>query len=140
VTSVYPSPEVGDIVWCRFPEHEAIKPGPKPRPALVLSVMDNADPVRVRLVYGTSQKITPVGKGQMVIGKEQKKAFALSGLSYPTKFDFNKVIVVPYNDLWFDLAPKGQGLVAATPKLGSLHVSLMTDVFRAVKEAGLVKK
>ena len=46
----------------------------------------------------------------------------------------------PGYDLWFDLAPKGQGLVAATPKLGSLHVSLMTDVFRAVKEAGLVKK
>jgi hypothetical protein len=46
----------------------------------------------------------------------------------------------PGYDLWFDLAPKGQGLVAATPKLGSLHVSLMTDVFRAVKEAGLGKK
>src|SRR5690606_10272707 len=44
----YPTPEVGDIVWCRFPEHEVLKPGPKPRPAIVLSVMDTTRPVRVR--------------------------------------------------------------------------------------------
>jgi hypothetical protein len=136
----YPSPEVGDIVWCRFPEHESIHPGPKPRPAIVLSAMDASDPVRVRVVYGTSQKITPLRSGQMVIRREQKAAFALAGLSYTTKFDFNHVLVVPYTSGWFDLAPKGEGLVSATPKLGSLHPSLMMDVQRAAKEAGLVKR
>lgn len=140
VSSGYPAPEVGDIVWCRFPEHEALKPGPKPRPAIVLSVMDNASPVRVRVVYGTSQKIVPMRKGQMVMRKEARAAFVQAGLSYTTKFDFNKVIVLPYTDLWFDLAPKGPSLVAATPRLGSLHASLLSDVQRAAGEAGLLKQ
>lgn len=118
----YPAPEVGDIVWCRFPEHDALKPGPKPRPAIVLSVMDDARPIRVRVVYGTSQKITPMRKGQMVVRREARAVFAQAGLSYTTKFDFNRVIILPYTDPWFGLAPQGSGLVAATPRLGSLHI------------------
>jgi len=139
VAAGYPAPEVGDIVWCRFPQHESLKPGPKPRPAIVLAIMDDASPVRVRVVYGTSRKLTPVTPGTLVIREEQKSAFAQAGLSYSTKFDFNKVVILPYNTLWFDLAPKGGALVAASPKLGSLHASLMADVARAAKESGLIR-
>ena len=31
-------PEPGDIVWCVFPELPDLEPGPKPRPALVVTV------------------------------------------------------------------------------------------------------
>ena len=138
--SAYPSPQVGDIVWCRFPEDASIHPGPKPRPANVLSVMDESKPVRVRVVYGTSQKITPLGKGAMVIKKEQVAAFKQAGLSHTTKFDFNKVLIVPYTTAWFDLAPLGEGLTAATPQLGTLHAALVVEVQRAAKEAGLIRR
>jgi len=34
----YGAPAPGDIVWCRFPQDGVPGPGPKARPALVLSV------------------------------------------------------------------------------------------------------
>lgn len=134
----YPAPAPGDIVWCRFPDVEGIHSGPKARPALVLSIMDNEIPVRVRVAYGTSQRPTPVRRGELLIATKDKTAFEASGLSYPTKFSLNKVVVVPYTDLWFDLAPVTSGLVAASPKLGSLHATLMVELSRAAREAGLL--
>lgn len=135
----YPAPEPGDIVWCRFPEDKTIQPGPKPRPALILSVMDDQHPIRVRIVYGTSQNLIPVRKGDLVIREKPEAAYKMAGLSYPTKFRFTKVVVLPYTKNYFDLAPLGGDLVASTPRLGMLHPSLVSEANRAAKEAGLIK-
>ena len=52
---MWPAPEPGDIVWCRFPERPRDKPGPKPRPALVLAVTQRSGGFEVEVAYGTSQ-------------------------------------------------------------------------------------
>jgi hypothetical protein len=44
-------PAPGDIVWCLFPEVPNIEPGPKPRPAIVLSVERRGDGDQVSVVY-----------------------------------------------------------------------------------------
>ena len=135
---VFSAPDPGDIVWCRFPEVEGIKPGPKSRPALVLSVMDDSRAPRVRVVYGTSQKLVPIRRGELLIRREDAAAFKMSGLSFPTKFSFNKIVVVPYTDVWFQRAPLTSGLTAPTPRMGTLHPMLMNDLQRAAREAGLI--
>ena len=137
--STFHTPTPGDIVWCRFPIVESIQPGPKPRPALVLSVMDHESPVRVRVAYGTSQKLTPVRKGDLVVDAKNPVAYLASGLSYPTKFALSKVLVLPYTSLWFERAPLAGGLLAPCPKLGVLHATLMIALQRAAKEAGLIQ-
>jgi hypothetical protein len=48
-------------------------------------------------------------------------------------------VVLPYIKNYFDLAPLGGDLVAASPKLGTLHPSLVSEANRAAKEAGLIK-
>ena len=40
-------PDPGDIVWCRFPQQPRDVSGPKPRPALVISVTEHADGIAV---------------------------------------------------------------------------------------------
>lgn len=74
-------PQVGDIVWCKFPLSQIPQPGPKPRPALVLSVGEaNGQPVVV--AYGTSQKINMLYAGEFAILPSDGEAYAASGLSY----------------------------------------------------------
>lgn len=116
-------PEPGDIVYCRFPEQVG-SPGPKPRPALVLGVGFSGDEKdSVRVAYGTSQKVNDLHSGEFCITPADGPAFALSGLSYPTKFDLRNTQVLPYTEDWFAVPPNpthGQ-----TPKLGTLHPKLM---------------
>jgi len=100
--------------------------------------MDDSLPVRVRVVYGTSQKPTPVRRGEFLIRRENEAAFRLSGLSYPTKFSLSKVVVLPYTDVWFAPAPLATGRCAPTPRMGMLHAMLMGELQRAAREAGLV--
>ena len=50
-------PDVGDIVWCWFPHEGFAKPGPKPRPALVIDVGALRGAPAVEVIYGTSQKL-----------------------------------------------------------------------------------
>ncbi len=62
-------------------------------------------------------------------------AYEAAGLSYDTKFDLKKALDLPYTTEWFSVppaAPNGQ-----TPKLGTLHPSLVRAVqaaFRAASE------
>lgn len=119
----YTAPAAGDIVWCRFPQDGMLKPGPKPRPALVLSVGELNDRPVVIVAYGTSQKIGDLHAGEFAILPDNAAAFAAAGLSYPTKFNLGRTFELDYNDVWFGVppgAPHGQ-----TPKLGILHPSLM---------------
>ncbi len=138
----WPVPEAGEIAWCHFPENKSIEPGPKPRPALVVTVFDDQNIDQkihfiVLVAYGTSQKTDQLRPGEFLISTRDAAAYQLAGLSYPTKFSFHSTVELPYNSEWFKVppgAPHGQ-----TPKLGVLHPSLMQRV-RAAWEAIQVVK
>jgi hypothetical protein len=119
----FAAPKPGDIVWCRFPEEKTLYPAPKARPALVWRTGRIAGETAVAIAYGTSQKVDRLFPGEFAITPADGTAYAVSGLSYPTKFNLARSIELPYNDRWFAVppgAPFGQ-----QPKLGVLHPSLM---------------
>ena len=120
----WPEPQAGLLAWCRFPDTPALRPGPKPRPALILTVFDDEAPqFRVLAVYGTTQKVNQLYAAEFAITPADGAAFRLSGLSYPTKFNLAKAVELPYSTPWFDVppaAPFGQ-----SPQLGVLHPNLM---------------
>ncbi len=128
-------PTAGEIVWCHFPDQ--ILPRPKPRPALIIAAFDdNAPQFDVRVAYGTSQRTRSLHRVEFAILRDRNAvAYAAAGLSYDTKFDLRQVLDLPYTSEWFSVppaAPHGQ-----TPKLGTLHPSLVRAVeaaFRAAKE------
>lgn len=126
-------PAAGEIVWCHFPDR--ISPHPKPRPALILSVLDDAAPqFEVRVVYGTSQRTTSLHRGEFaILHAANRAAYEAAGLSYDTKFDMKQVLDLPYTTDWFSvppMAPHGQ-----TPKLGTLHPSLVRHASAAYRVA-----
>lgn len=128
-------PTAGEIVWCHFPDN--ITPRPKPRPALILAVFDDDAPkFVVRVAYGTSQRTTTLRRGEFSVLRERNPvAYAAAGLSYDTKFDLKQSLDLPFTTEWFSVppaAPHGQ-----TPKLGTLHPSLVRAVeaaFRAARD------
>jgi len=126
-------PAAGDVVWCHFPDD--IHPRPKPRPALILEVFDDDAPqFFVRVAYGTSQRTTSLRRGEFSIERSRNlAAFEAAGLSYDTKFDLKQVLDLPFSTEWFSVppaAPHGQ-----TPKLGTLHPSLVRAVQAAYQAA-----
>jgi hypothetical protein len=135
-TPFRPAPGLGDILWCRFPEVEGIKPAVKPRPCLVIWVSDPPEddaPYRVRVVYGTSRlRGFPRETEFDIDPASNPEAGKLAGLSWPTRFDFAKAVVINYDEMFFAAAPNGPNLPPGpTPKLGTLHPSL----FRAARGA-----
>ena len=127
-------PTAGEIVWCHFPDN--VQPRPKPRPALVVTVYDEAAPqFEVEVAYGTSQRTTDLHSGEFAILKiRNPAAYRAAGLSYDTKFDMKRTVILPYNADWFSVpsgAPHGQ-----RPTLGTLHPSLV----RAVEAAYQAKR
>ncbi len=124
-------PDAGDIVWCRFPHEGFVKPGPKPRPALVIDVGSLRGEPAVEVLYGTSRKINAVYPGEFAITPADGSAYTLSGLSYPTKFNTPRSVFLPYNDMWFAPAPGAP--YGQTPKLGVLHPSLLPRVAAAAR-------
>jgi hypothetical protein len=129
----FPAPEPGDIVWCRFPNMEEIRPGPKPRPALVLSVDDERIPARVRVAYGTSRGTDEVAPWEIVVRPDDGEAYRLAGVNCPTKFSMLKVVVLDYTSHWFGIAP---GVPAhVTPRMGVLHPSLVARAHLAHQSA-----
>jgi hypothetical protein len=120
----WPEPQAGVIVWCRFPDTAALRPGPKPRSALVLTVFDDEAPqFRVLAAYGTSQKVDRLYAGEFRITLQDGAAFQLARLSFPTKFNLSKAVELPYNTHWFDVPPAAP--FGRTPQLGVLHANLM---------------
>lgn len=123
-------PSPGDIVWCHFPELPETTPGPKPRPALVTAVTTHEDGTVVHVAYGTSQRVDRLKSGEFSILKAREPgAFALAGLALDTKFDLKAIVELPWAAQFFKIAPRAPH--GATPKLGTLHPSLM----RAAKAA-----
>lgn len=131
---MWPSPEPGDIVWCRFLQRQRDQPGPKPRPALIVATIEYDDGVVVKVAYGTSQKLDRMLAGEFANRKvENPAAYIFAGLSYDTKFDLNNMLHLPWNDFFFGvppLAPHGE-----SPKLGTLHISMMRKLKNAVQTA-----
>lgn len=84
-------PSAGDILWCTFPENKALRPGPKHRPALAITVDDADAPLfRVLVAYGTSQRVGQLFSGEFAITPAEATAYQLAGLSYPTKFNLRQ--------------------------------------------------
>jgi hypothetical protein len=134
VSRVWAPPDVGDIVWCLFPELPDSDPGPKPRPALVLTVERREDGDGVRVAYGTSQKLNRLKSGEMAITQAQHPAaYALAGLAYDTKFDFKAIVELPWSDRYFKVPPKNRH--GNNPKLGTLHATVMRAVESAYRAA-----
>jgi mRNA-degrading endonuclease toxin of MazEF toxin-antitoxin module len=132
--ATWPLPEPGDIVWCRFPQRPRDKPGPKPRPALVLKVVQREDGHEVVVAYGTSQGVSRLVAGQFAIRKQDSAAaYAQVGLSYDTKFDFHQTVALPWESTFFDVPPVPRH--GSTPKLGSLHASLVKAAQAAFRSA-----
>ncbi len=127
-------PAAGDIVWCLFPELPDSKPGPKPRPALVLSVERREDGDVVRVAYGTSQKLNRLRTGEVAITQSQHPAaYALAGLAYDTKFDFKAIVDLPWSERYFKAPPKSRH--GNNPKLGTLHATVLRAVEAAYRTA-----
>ena len=130
----FPAPQPGDIVYCRFPQRGFPGPAPKSRPALVLAVGEIDGRLHVEVAYGTSQHTDRLHSGEFLITPADGDAYALSGLSYPTKFDLRNRKELPYSEEWFRVpphTPHGQ-----TPKLGVLHPSLVRRARAAFDAAG----
>lgn len=149
------APSPGDIVWCHFPLHIKSLSGLKPRPALVVQVEEFDAGVDVTVVYGASQKTDRTSSGEFVIRKpegsswlvlfahkhfpgefdirnaEHKSAYALSGLSYETRFDLRQQITLPWNENFFAVPPSSN--FEQNPKLGALHICLIDDLRIAAK-------
>jgi hypothetical protein len=129
---MWPAPEPGDIVWCRFPERPHDRPGPKPRPALVLEVTQRSDGIEVRVAYGTSQKLGRLLAGEFAIRKlGNAAAYALAGLSYDTKFNLAETLLLPWDSQFFAIPPDPRH--GQIPKLGSLHSGMMKTVEAALR-------
>ena len=130
----WPQPLAGDIVWCHFPVDLAVTPADKPRPTLILEVYAAQDSLfNVIVAYGTSQKVTRLFSGEFAITDVDGAAYRAAGLSYPTKFNLKRRIQLPYVTAYFGVppgAPFGQ-----TPKLGTLHASLVRRAHAAWKAA-----
>lgn len=129
---MWPAPEPGDIVWCRFPERPRDKRGPKPRPAIVLEVTQRADGIEVRVAYGTSQKLGRLQAGEFAIRKlDNAAAYALAGLSYDTKFDLVNTLSLHWDDAFFAVPPDPKH--GQIPNLGSLHSGMVKIVAAAMR-------
>jgi hypothetical protein len=120
----WPQPAPGDIVWCRFPELPRQAPGPKPRPALVLEVIEREDGIEVVVVYGTSKRVDKLSAGEFAITRVgHVAAYKAASLSHDTKFDFKQTARLPWSEEFFAVppgAPHGQ-----KPLIGTLHASMI---------------
>ncbi len=129
---MWEQPDPGDIVWCRFPQRPRDAPGPKARPALVISVTEHDDGITIAVAYGTSRKTDRLVSGEFAIRKaEHKAAYEVSGLSYDTKFDLRNIVELPWNDTFFAVPPDPRH--GQTPKLGSLHIGMRKSLEAAAR-------
>ena len=131
---MWPAPEPGDIVWCRFPQRPRDIPGPKPRPALVISVTEYADGLTATVAYGTSKKLDRMVSGEFAIRRmADQTAYAMAGLSFDTKFSLRDIVELPWNEDFFGVPPDPR--FGQTPKLGSLHPCMMKVFASAARAA-----
>ena len=128
----WPEPAAGDIMWCHFPFLPATEPGPKPRPALVVGIRKFEDGVTIQVAYATTQRTTSLRAGEFLISRDKHPvAFKQAGLAFDTKFDLNKIVELPWTDRYFKVPPMPNLAFGQTPKMGSLHASMMRPLAAA---------
>jgi hypothetical protein len=88
---------------------------------------------RVVVAYGTSQRVDELHAGEFAIVPGDGEPFRVAGLSFPARFDLRKRVMLPYTDAWFRLPPTL--LFGQTPKMGTLHASLMKRGIAAFRAA-----
>jgi mRNA-degrading endonuclease toxin of MazEF toxin-antitoxin module len=129
----FSSPKPGDIVECLFPQDKVPRPGPKPRPALVLDVETFEDGTSdVVVAYGTSQDTMNRYPGELTVDSKTSGA----GLSRDTKFNLREAVKLPFTEEWFGIAP-GKPF-GDHPKRGALNLQDLTmkrQLHAAVTEA-----
>lgn len=113
------------IVWCAFPDHIAPdKPGPKNRPALVLSVRyaNDAPDGRhlVRVVYGTSKLKSDTRPFDFAICNFGTRL--VCRLPQGTRFDLDQVLWLPWAKPYFVARPGNE-----TPVISVLPPSVQQD-------------
>jgi hypothetical protein len=134
MSSKWALPAPGDIVWCLFPEVPGMEHGPKPRPALVMRVERREDGAVLSVVYGKSQNLHPLRRGEFAITRDQHpSAYALAGLAYDTKFDFKTMVDLTWSERYFKMPPRSPH--GNTPKLGTLHATVLRAVEAAYRAA-----
>jgi len=95
-----------------------------------MTVTEREDGVVVGVAYGTSQGLARLMSGEFAIRREANgAAYELAGLSYDTKFDLRKIIDLPWDETFFAVPPEARH--GQTPKLGTLHPSMMKAVLAA---------
>ncbi|MFJ5356486.1 hypothetical protein [Pectobacterium sp. CHL-2024] len=128
-------PFLGDIVWCFFPETMG-NLTPKPRPAIVTGISKSNHEILV--AFGTSKKTDKLYPGEFLIARaDGEELFAMSGLSYDTKFDLSRTMILPFTTEFFSKAPKKNNV--PFPKLGSVHITYHA-AFEKAKHYAAIKK
>lgn len=122
-------PIPGDIVLCYFPEDlKACKSG-KHRPAIVMAVSSKT--MEVEVAFGTSKKIDRIYPKE-VLFDQASNGFERTGLHVSTKFDFGRMVKLPFNSEWFVIPIRPPG--RTSPILGSVppaDVARIKAVFNA---------
>jgi hypothetical protein len=96
-----------------------------------MTVTERDDGVVVGIAYGTSQGLTRLTSGEFAIRRDANSAaYVLAGLSHDTKFDVRRVIDLPWDEMFFAAPPDAKH--GQTPKLGTLHPSMMQAVQAAI--------
>lgn len=117
------SAPTGAIVRARFPESESVmQPGPKVRPALVLSERVHREQRQLLVAYGTSQHTHRTGFGCFAV-----KAAEAKSLEKDTLFDLNKIVWLPASSEYF-----------ATGQCELLPKSAIDDFRQAARYAKLI--
>ena len=126
------------IVWCSFPDHlHPDQPGPKQRPALVLSARYACTPpdgrMVVRVVYGTSKLKSDKRPHDFTI--ENYGSRLICRLPQATRFDLDQVLWLPWARPFF--VTRGED---PTPVISVMPKSIQQDfawLMQAREQAGL---
>jgi len=108
------TPQPGDIVSCYFPFDESPKrPGPRPRPGLVMGLRHDAAILFLDVAYGTSQCVEELQPPDLAVLAEEdwKKA----GLHMPTKFVIGRRRMLPYVHGFFRAEKRGSPILGSLP-------------------------
>jgi hypothetical protein len=124
-----------DVVLCKFPTiEEPDKPGPKARPCLVIrtaSTLGDEEFPQVRVIFGTSNP--KIGRRPFDFYVCNMTEMEAAGLFYPTRFDMDKRLWLPWTEEYF---PNANGY--HTPQIGHLsdksRGSFMAKVQRRARE------
>lgn len=93
----------GDILYCLFPYDLVSKePAPEAHYVIVIGFKEiDGVPVKLKVVYGTSQKTNDVRDTELLVDKDTCKKFSDTGLTKPTKFQFRNPLELEYTDKYF---------------------------------------